>query len=120
MATETQTLANRIVDLEARLQTNGVRQGSPDSPVVFSGAIGETLDEVLQELQPVPRQGDNPKLPPSPQGGASFLDDTYLWSHTRNWLVKALALLEEKLGKKNLSSTPRRRSPLPTRWTRSP
>ena len=83
-------------------QTNGVRQGSPDSPVVFSAAIGETLDEVMQELEPVPRKGDNPKLPPSPQGGASFLDDTYLWSHNRNWLVKALTILEKKLGKKNL------------------
>ena len=72
--------------------------GSPD----FSAAIGETLDEVVQELAPLPRKGDNPKLPPSPQGGASFLDDTYLWSHNREWLVKALATLEEKLGKKNL------------------
>ncbi|OLP91389.1 hypothetical protein AK812_SmicGene26920, partial [Symbiodinium microadriaticum] len=35
-------------------------------------------------------------------GGASFLDDTYLWSHNRDWLVKALTILEEKLGKKNL------------------
>ena len=56
----------------------------------------------MQELAPLPRKGDNPKLPPSPQGGASFLDDTYLWSHNREWLVKALATLEEKLGKKNL------------------
>ncbi|CAE7709541.1 unnamed protein product, partial [Symbiodinium necroappetens] len=83
-------------------QTNGVRQGSPDSPVVFSAAIGETLDEVLAELQTLTRQGENPKLPPSPQGGASFLDDTYLWSHNRRWLVKALEVLENKLGEKNL------------------
>ena len=83
-------------------QTNGVRQGSPDSPVVFSASIEETLDEVLSEPQHVTRQGENPKLPPSPQGGASFLDDTYLWSHNRRWLVKALAVLEEKLKKKNL------------------
>ena len=83
-------------------QTNGVRQGSPDSPVVFSASIGETLDEVLAELQHVTRQGENPKLPPSPQGGASFLDDTYLWSHNRRWLEKALAVLEDKLKKKNL------------------
>ena len=83
-------------------QTNGVRQGSPDSPVVFSASIGETLDEVLSELQHVTRQGENPKLPPSPQGGASFLDDTHLWSHNRRWLEKALAVLEEKLKKKNL------------------
>ncbi|CAE7266607.1 unnamed protein product, partial [Symbiodinium microadriaticum] len=75
-----------------------VRQGSPDSPVVFSASIGETLDEVLQELEPTPRNGENPKLPPSPQGGASFLDDTYLWSHNRDSLLKALAILEKKLG----------------------
>ena len=79
-----------------------VRQGSPDSPVVFSASIGETLDEVLQELEPTPRNGENPKLPPSPQGGASFLDDTYLWSHNRDSLLKALAILEKKLGGKNL------------------
>ena len=83
-------------------QTNGVRQGSPDSPVVFSASIGETLDEVLAELQHVSRQGENPKLPPSPHEGASFLDDTYLWSHNRRWLEKALAVLEDKLKKKNL------------------
>ncbi|CAE7450816.1 pol [Symbiodinium microadriaticum] len=35
-------------------------------------------------------------------GGASYLDDTYLWSHNRKWLEKALAVLEDKLKKKNL------------------
>ena len=48
---------NRELDVYAQglprpiQQTNGVRQGSPDSPVIFASVIGDVLNETLTEEQ---------------------------------------------------------------------
>ncbi|CAE7192827.1 unnamed protein product [Symbiodinium sp. CCMP2592] len=79
---------------------NGVRQGSPDSPVLFAAIIATALDEVLtrtaKHLPPV--GGPNP-----PQSGGAFMDDIYLWSHDRDHLQRTLTELEVRFAKDGLS-----------------
>ena len=60
-------------------QSNGVRQGSPDSPVLFAARVGELLVRALQQTQQLPRHSNQPFLPPPPYHGGSFMDDTYNW-----------------------------------------
>ena len=51
-------------------QTNGVRQGSPDSPVLFAALMGESIGDILARRE----EGDT-SLPFS---GSMYMDDTYL------------------------------------------
>ena len=75
-------------------QSNGIRQGSPDSPDLFGAIIAKDLQAALQQAPP---------QPPDPQGGppppGSFLDDTYLWSQNRQHLQSLLGFLEGELAR---------------------
>ncbi|CAE6973291.1 unnamed protein product [Symbiodinium sp. CCMP2592] len=84
-------------------QSNGVRQGSPDSPVLFAAIIATALDDVLGRTSShlPPKGGPNP-----PQAGGAFMDDTYLWSHDRDHLQRTLAELEVRLAKDGLAIHP--------------
>ncbi|OLP81019.1 hypothetical protein AK812_SmicGene38501 [Symbiodinium microadriaticum] len=54
-------------------QTNGVRQGSPDSPVVFGALTAEALDRAVSQTAHMLGEARGP--PPPEQGGA-YMDDT--------------------------------------------
>ncbi|CAE7458351.1 unnamed protein product [Symbiodinium natans] len=81
-------------------QTNGVRQGSPDSPELFASLVGDTLDEATQAA------GRAPQHPQCPINGGAFMDDTYLWSNNKLHLQSQLTHLETRLEKKGLSIHP--------------
>ena len=79
-------------------QSNGVRQGSPDSPVLFAAEIGETLDAVLNSVNggKPPHVGRHEALGPPPHSGAAFMDDTYVWGESPEYVQEVLKLLEAK------------------------
>ncbi|OLP85734.1 hypothetical protein AK812_SmicGene33237 [Symbiodinium microadriaticum] len=56
-------------------------EGSPDSPVLFAAAIGEALDATLAAVN----------------GGAAFMDDTYVWGESPEYVQQVLAELEVRL-----------------------
>ncbi|CAE7361641.1 unnamed protein product [Symbiodinium sp. CCMP2592] len=85
-------------------QTNGVRQGSPDSPVLFGRVVADDLEGPLnatQHLLPPKQEG-----PPPPQSGGAYMDDTYLWSYDRDHLQASLAELERRLRQHGLTINP--------------
>ena len=91
-------------------QTNGVRQGSPDSPVLFAAQIGEALDATLQAVdggQP-PHVGRHEALQPPPHSGAAFMDDTYIWGESPEYVQRVLDELEKQLRKLGLSINPKK------------
>ncbi|CAE7528629.1 unnamed protein product [Symbiodinium sp. CCMP2592] len=89
-------------------QTNGVRQGSPDSPVLFSARVGELLERTLSTTQTEPRGGTLPFLPPPPHHGGSFMDDTYLWGENPAHLQLTLNHLERLLLQHGLRINPKK------------
>ncbi|CAE7328182.1 pol [Symbiodinium sp. CCMP2456] len=79
-------------------QTNGVRQGSPDSPVAFGAAVARDLDDCIREAKASkPTTGG-----PPPEDGGSYMDDTYIWPMSRTHMQKMLDLLGDKLPQKGL------------------
>ncbi|CAE7778272.1 unnamed protein product [Symbiodinium sp. CCMP2456] len=79
-------------------QTNGVRQGSPDSPVAFGSVVARDLDDCIGEAKRAkPTTGD-----PPPEDGGSYMDDTYIWSMSHSHMQKMLDLLGERLPHKGL------------------
>ena len=80
-------------------QSNGVRQGSPDSPVLFAAQIGEILDCVLNKVNGgcPPHVGRHGALSPPPHSGAAFMDDTYVWGESPEFVQQILFELENKL-----------------------
>ncbi|CAE7382151.1 unnamed protein product, partial [Symbiodinium sp. CCMP2592] len=84
-------------------QTNGVRQGSPDSPVLFGRVVADDLETALKTTQGMlpPAEG-----PPPPQSGGAYMDDTYLWSHDKHHLQASLAALERQLRRHGLTINP--------------
>ena len=85
-------------------QTNGVRQGLWDSPVLFS-RVADCLEAATEETQDMlgPAKG-----PPPPQAGGAFMDDTYLWSHDYAHLQATLACLERRLAQHGLLINPKK------------
>ena len=83
-------------------QTNGVRQGSPDSPILFA-LKAEILNSTLQSQQtPPPVQG----TPGPPHEGGQFMDDTYLWATDLTRLQRLATNLEKQLGDHGMSIQP--------------
>ena len=83
-------------------QSNGVRQGSPDSPIAFGRIVARTLDLSLQEAQAErPTQGE-----PPPEHGGSYMDDTYIWSTSRAHMQSMLCCLCTNLRPKGLEVHP--------------
>ncbi|CAE7637897.1 unnamed protein product [Symbiodinium sp. CCMP2592] len=89
-------------------QTNGVRQGSPDSPVLFSARVGECLLQTVAQTQNQQRQGGNPKLPPPPHHAGAFMDDTYLWGEQADHLQRTLDILQRLLREHGLRINPKK------------
>ena len=93
---------------------NGVRQGSPDSPSLFSAGIagiGEALDEVTAEMHGQSMRGpdkESQRIPPAPHGLSAFMDDAYVWgaSPEMDSSAAALLLLERALAKRGLRINP--------------
>ncbi|CAE7552733.1 unnamed protein product [Symbiodinium necroappetens] len=80
-------------------QSNGVRQGSPDSPILFSRIVADCLEEATRETQYMLTSA---KGPPPPQSGGAFMDDMYIWSHDHAHLQATLASLERRLARHGL------------------
>ena len=87
-------------------QTNGVRQGSPDSPVVFAALTAQALEKAVSQTAHM--LGDARGPPPPPQQGGAYMDDTYLWSHDAKHLQATLAALEQQLAKHGLVINPKK------------
>ncbi|CAE7249482.1 pol, partial [Symbiodinium necroappetens] len=82
-------------------QTNGVRQGGPDSPVVFSALIGDTLLKTAQKVTADPR-GPDSRLPPPPHHTAGYMDDVYVWGENPRHVQEILTVLESILAEHGL------------------
>ena len=70
-------------------QTNGVRQGSPDSPVLFAALMGESIGDILACRE----EGEN-SLPFS---GGMYMDDTYFWAESLSFLQQQIRKVEQRL-----------------------
>ena len=86
-------------------QTNGVRQGSPDSPVVFAALTAEALDKAVSQTA---HMLGNARGPPPPEQGGAYMDDTYLWSHDKKHLQATLTALETQLASHGLAINPKK------------
>eukprot|EP00439_Symbiodinium_sp_Y106_P058038 s2522_g8.t1 len=85
-------------------QTNGIRQGSPDSPDLFGAIVARDLQTAINAAPP---QGPDPKGGrPPPRTGGSFLDDTYLSTQSRDHLQHVLTTLEAELDTDGLQIHP--------------
>ena len=65
------SMGDQVQSASSSVQTNGVRQGGPDSTVVFSALIGKSLQRTTARRTCRPAaarspNGPNPKLPPRP------------------------------------------------------
>ena len=105
-------------------QSNGVRQGAPDSPVIFAAMIGQILNEVLgpparspnptpptpmastgtprEQAGPVVEDKAPDRGPAMPTNGGGFQDDIYIWSHDKEFLQTRLQTMVRSLGTRNL------------------
>ena len=83
-------------------QTDGVRQGSPDSPIAFGRVVSKDLDAAIAAARPVKPTNDNPP----PEDGGIYMDDTYIWSMTRRHLQRMLDELCNRLPVKGLQIHP--------------
>ena len=72
-------------------QSNGVRQGSPDSPVLFSRLMGEAIGPILATIEDTPHS--------IPCSGSICMDDTYLWAESLEFLQKQVEKVETALAK---------------------
>ena len=89
-------------------QTNGVRQGSPDSPSLFSAGIGEAIGQVVQDMQAHEIRGDHPRLPPAPFGIGAFMGDTYVWGANRAWVQHSLHEVVRRFAERGLEINPKK------------
>ncbi|CAE7248993.1 hypothetical protein AK812_SmicGene13784 [Symbiodinium microadriaticum] len=84
------------------------RQGSPDSPSLFSAGIGEAIDQVIQDMQGKEIRGDHPRLPPAPFGIGAFMDDTYVWGANHAWVQDCLAAVVRRFAERGLEINPKK------------
>ena len=68
-------------------QSNGLRQGSPDSPVLFAGLVADRLQDTVR--------GET--VLPLPTSGGLYMDDTYLWALTKEHLRDTVKRVEQDL-----------------------
>ncbi|CAE7383396.1 unnamed protein product [Symbiodinium sp. CCMP2456] len=64
-------------------QSNGVRQGAPESPVAFGAVVAEDLDASIAD-------------------GGSYMDDNYIWSVDKKHMQAMLDQLGERLPRRGL------------------
>ena len=76
-------------------QTNGVRQGSPASPILFSLKAGQILDNAFGSQATAPTVQGQPAPPHG--GGQLFMDDTYLWATSLPRLQSMTKDVEQRL-----------------------
>ncbi|CAE7235616.1 unnamed protein product [Symbiodinium sp. CCMP2456] len=88
-------------------QGRGIRQGSVESPFLFSIAIEMALYDALQNK-------DWPKVIPAapdiPLAELLFMDDTLLWAANRDFLLTKYRILKEELAKWGLKVNPEKTS----------
>ena len=75
-------------------QTNGVRQGGPDSPVVFSALVGDSLLKTQSRVT-ISAWGPNTKLPPPPHHTSGYMDDVYVWGENPKHVQQVVDILEK-------------------------
>ncbi|CAE7712228.1 pol [Symbiodinium sp. CCMP2592] len=83
-------------------QTNGVRQGSPDSPIAFGRVVALELERSIQQSAPAKCTFGEPP----PEDGCCYMDDSYIWSTTRHHLQTMLDRLGDNLPPKGLDIHP--------------
>ena len=82
-------------------QSNGVRQGGPDSPVAFSALVGREVQQTTREVK-TSSHGPNPKLPPPPEHTAAYMDDVYVWGESPLHVQHLISRLETNLARHGL------------------
>ena len=98
---ETRSLNVAVCDTITTVpQTNGIRQGSQDSPDLFGAIIARDLQKAIQA-----RNGPTGPTTTTTPGGC-FLDDTYLWSQSRDHLQAVIRSLETELAEDGLHIHP--------------
>ena len=83
-------------------QSNGVRQGSPDSPIAFGRIVAKDLEQSIAEASPhKPTTGE-----PPPENGGCFMDDSYLWSTSATHMQAMLTRIDSNFPKRGLDIHP--------------
>ncbi|CAE7235511.1 unnamed protein product [Symbiodinium sp. CCMP2592] len=79
-------------------QSNGVRQGAPESPVAFGSVVADDLDAAIQEARTSKPSDDTSP----PEDGGSYMDDNYIWSTNRQHFQHLLSCLGHRLPRRGL------------------
>ena len=83
-------------------QSNGVREGAPESPVAFGALVAEDLDKSIAAAKSSKPRTDHPP----PEDGGSYMDDNYIWSTNRDHLQRLLGELSQHLPRRGLHLHP--------------
>ena len=75
-------------------QSDGVRQGGPDSPVAFSALVGDTLLKTQSRVT-ISAWGPDSKLPPPPHHTSGHMDDVYVWGENPKHVQQVVDILEK-------------------------
>ncbi|CAE7807571.1 unnamed protein product [Symbiodinium sp. CCMP2592] len=79
-------------------QSNGVRQGAPESPVAFGSVVAVDLDAAIAEARTSKPAGEDSP----PEDGGSYMDDNYIWSTDRKHFQHMLSSLDGRLPRRGL------------------
>ena len=83
-------------------QSNGVRQGAPESPVAFGALVAKDPDTSITAAKRSKPCADNPP----PEDGGSYMDDNYIWSTSKHHLQQLLRELSGRLPRRGLHLHP--------------
>ena len=87
-----------------------MRQGSPDSPVIFASVVGDVMKETetlaAQQAKATNRERTGDRGPPLPHHTTGFQDDVYLWALHKPFLQLLLDSLAARLARRNLQIHP--------------